>query len=456
MPNAGASQHRQLPPDRRMPVDPRLEYWPVIHCELCGAIAIAAAPSTQFCIDCGLYVCAGCWREAAWRCTTCALSGKRPSMRLHVWTLRRADRRLREVLADLDKLDDDTEHGWDSRAPAVIKIEASLHAAELAADRLPRSRQQPRVAALLRRIERDAATAWTALERPRGQRHAPRLAPDIPSRRSIARVPPFLGFPRGRPQRGMLIAAGASAAVLTVLVGWSVLGPTLQERGIAEGVLSGGPQDGAVHSPDSAADGGGRAAVTPSPAPDSVAVFDFDGRQMGSGLGADWRDAGGGEVSLAAFPTGVDRSARLVADGSTPAKTCRRFEVDVRGIEIDVFLDPLVPVAARVELTDAAEVTVIAIELSESRSVVSTAADVVEGAGVTPARWIHVAIRSEDGGVDWEVTEKGGRSEPAVQGRSDGRATDELTQVCLGVDAIAGGTAHYDNVAIRWTGSEGG
>ena len=57
-------------------------------------------------------------------------------------------------------------------------------------------------------------------------------------------------------------------------------------------------------------------------------------------LGPGWRVVGGGEVSLAAFPTGVEPGARLVADGTTPAKAPRTLDAGARAVEIDVFLDP--------------------------------------------------------------------------------------------------------------------
>jgi hypothetical protein len=451
-----SGRHRQRPPDVPPPVDRRLERWPLIYCELCGTVAIAVLPSTQFCIDCGLYVCAGCWREADSRCSICVLSAKRPSMRQRVRTLRRVDRRLREVIAELDEPDDGMELGWDRPALATIKIEAALQARDVAVAHLPIARQRRRVTALLRRIERHSAAAPAAVERELARRSTLRLAAATPSRGPIARLAPVLRLPRAPEDRRIWIAAGAAATVLTVLVGGSLIGTTLRQRDIAEGVLSGSPQEGAAPSIDSAGGAAPPAASTPSPAGDSVALFDFDGRQMGSGLGPGWRDAGGGEVNLAAFPTGVDRSARLVADGTTPTKACRTLDAGARAVEIDVFLDPPVPVAGRVELTDAADGPVIAIELSESRTLVSTAADVVEAAGVQLATWVHVEVRWDDGGMAWEVTQEANASGPPVHGRSEARTTEGFTEICLGVEAAEGGAAHYDNLAIQWTSSEGG
>jgi hypothetical protein len=251
------------------------------------------------------------------------------------------------------------------------------------------------------------------------------------------------------------IAAGTAAAVVTAFIGLSLIATELRETGIAEGVLSGGPQEGAGSSPSSAP-AGPRPGVTAPPTLNSVAVFDFDGRQMDSGLGPGWRDAGGGDVVLAAFPTGVDRSARLVADGTTPVETCRSFDAGARVVAVDVFLDPLVPVVARVELTDNAGSPIIAIDLSESRTVVSAPADVVEEAGLQLATWTHVEMRSEDGGTAWEITQEDDGAGPSVQGRTEGRTTEALKEICLGVEATEGGEAHYDNVTIQWTSGEGG
>ena len=439
--STGPSQHRQLPPNTRQAVDPRLESWPVIHCELCGTVAIAARPSTQFCIRCGLYICAGCWRPAVSRCSNCALSAARPSMRQHIWTLRRADRRLREVVADLNESDDDAEQGWDRRAQAIVKVDASLRAREVALAHLPRARHQPRVAALLRRVERDAAAARAAIERPRERQLPARAAAEIP------------GLPRGWYQRIVWIAAGATAAVVALSLGLSVIA---RERGIAEGVLSGGPQESAAPSPSSAR-AEARGMDTPaSPIRNSVAVFDFDDRQMGSGLGPGWRDAGEGEIGLAAFPTGVDRSARLIADGTTPVRTCRTFDAGARAVAIDVFLDRLVPAVARVELSGSPDAAIVAIDLSESTTTVSIAGDVIKEEGIQPASWAHVEIRSDGGGVAWQITQ--GTNDPgrSVQGRTSGPTTEGLTEVCLGVEATAGGRAHYDNLTIQRTSSDGG
>jgi len=445
-PAAGGSEDGLRQPQRQPPVDRRLQYWPVIHCELCGAVAIAALPSSQFCIACGIYVCAGCWREPVLRCSICEPSVPRPSKRLHVWTLRRADRRLREVITELAEPDDDTEGGWDKRAQAVIKIEGSLVAARAALAHLPRAREQARIASLLARIQRDRTAAVAALERARVvTRRTRRIAPLDATRRSIAS---WSRLVRESHDRRTGVAAAAAAAVLAVLAGWSLI-DMLGDRSTAEGVLSGGPRDAEVASGPSSESGGGPSpTATPSVAGQSLALFEFDARQMGSGLGAGWRDAGGGEVSVAAFPTGVDRSARLVADGATPAITCRTFEAGALAIQVDVFLDPRVPVAARVELTNAAAGARVAIDLSEARTVVSIAGEVVEAAGVQPGQWMHVELRSEDGGAAWQVNQRGVL---LAQGRSEGRALEDVTEICLGAEARAGGTAHYDNLAIRWT-----
>ena len=177
---------------------------------------------------------------------------------------------------------------------------------------------------------------------------------------------------------------------------------------------------------------------------------------MGTGLGPGWRESEEGAVSLAAFPTGVDRSARLVADGATPARTCRTVDPGVRAVEVDVFLDPPGPVEARVELTDAVSGQVVATDLSESRTVVSIADQMAEGAGVQLASWIHVELRSEDSGIAWVITQAPNGPGPSVQRRSLAGSTERLTEVCLEVEATAGGTAYYDNLVIQWTSGKGG
>src|SRR4029453_7282019 len=92
------------------------------------------------------------------------------SRNVHVATLRRVDRRLREVVADLAQLDDDAEHGWDRRSQATIKLEASLRARDAALDHLPKARRQRRVSALLSRIDRNSSAARAAIERARLRR----------------------------------------------------------------------------------------------------------------------------------------------------------------------------------------------------------------------------------------------------------------------------------------------
>lgn len=267
---------------------------PGVHCERCGVPAIAKVGASAFCLSCGLYVCAGCWRESVLSCASCAALHTRPSRRTHILTLRRWDRRVREVIravAAFDVIAPDAselrrEHAW-----LVLRADSVERAGEAALARLPRVRLAARVAPLVRRIRRhevrmrswldglgDAVAGLDA----RGWR-------DLPAQSTGVDEEP--GTTNRRPAAWAALATGALTVVAAAVLapGWFVQ-LSLDEARVGEGIFGGGPDGGVpVQGWDAFADAGpshsATPAATPSASPGSF-LFDFDTVRMGEGIGA--------------------------------------------------------------------------------------------------------------------------------------------------------------------------
>ena len=427
----------------------------IIHCERCGVATVAG--TTEFCLACGLYVCAACWSQRVLRCSECRQPLRRPSFITHVRTLRRWDRRLREVIRDLDSLERTSGSGsppsdeFNELACLLIKAGAVDRAGEAALARLPPTRRARGVVLLIQRIRRHAASAESGLARLTEGLWSSAAAP-VQSRQVEAD-----GVGLGLRRRVSPVVAGAAAAVLlAVVLGAAWLDPIgLGNQRTGEGVLGGDPaaRGIGVGTPTTKPTNQAEVGVPPPPseAAASAQLINFDAVRMGSGIGEGWAGSDGGEVTLVAFPTGVDRSARLVAREGQPTTTCRPIKRGVRKIGFDLILDADIPAGAVVELRDRTSDPVLTLLVSETRTVVSIAERVVERRGVKPARWYRIEVVDREPGVKWQLELRDGKAARPVEAVIDDVTLGNVSEICLKADGPDGGAVNYDNLAITTT-----
>lgn len=138
----------------------------MLHCEVCGT-AVGDLDVAEYCLDCGRYVCAACWRPAQRQCIECLNDQRGPTGRKSsMLRARRADRRLREVIreaitstavTDASEVDDT---GF-QRATLRLKADRAAHAGRLAVSKL--SMAIPPNRRLAARLQRSGVRAEAAL-----------------------------------------------------------------------------------------------------------------------------------------------------------------------------------------------------------------------------------------------------------------------------------------------------
>ncbi|MBA2632965.1 MAG: hypothetical protein H0U86_08220 [Chloroflexi bacterium] len=368
---------------------------PEIHCERCGVVTHAHADSTEFCLSCGLYVCVDCWRAAALRCASCAARSQRASQRGYLRPLRRWGRRLREVTRDARVL----------KASAITPSPWSEFPDEHA-------------------------------ERARGM--------------AIARL------------GGAILIGAASAAVVTA-PGW--IGRLASFGEAAEGVLVGAPSaDDGGEAPQTGMDpsqsvstapaAATPTAATPTASPHSL-LIDFNDVPMGGGIGDGWvRSIGRDEaVEVAAYPTSVDRSARLVVTDGAPVAICRSVRptlTEVHRFSADLILDPEVPATGIIELNDAAGETVLRLNLARARTRLSSGPSPLgEAGGLNPGQWYHIDVLLDgEGGSRWRMAQLDGLPATSVEVPFEATLLASVGEICLGAEGPRGAAVNYDNLVI--------
>jgi hypothetical protein len=196
------------------------------------------------------------------------------------------------------------------------------------------------------------------------------------------------------------------------------------------------------------------AAEPPSPAagPTTIFAVTFDDLTMNSGLGAEWTASGEDDsVEVAPIPNAVNRSARLVASGSSAAEACAVLaaDTDELTVTVDVMLSGG---ASRADVSlDAATGRLIASYGTERSTLSRDGVAALELGGITPEEWYRSEFSLTSGG-EWELTPLEGDSaaERAPMGTATGIGPPR--RVCIGVDGRPGSSAHFDNLTI----TEGG
>ncbi len=250
-------------------------------------------------------------------------------------------------------------------------------------------------------------------------------------------------------------AAAAAVAAIVVVVLPNIIdssdGP--REQTLA-GLSASSDRTRLVTSQPSAPQSASPAAQPPSPSasPTTILAVAFDEQTMNSGLGAEWAAPGGDDAAgVAPVPNAVNRSARLVTSGSSPAEACTDLAAATGGltVTVDVMLSGG---AARADMSlDAATGRLTASYGAERSTLSGAGMAALELGGITPGEWYRSVISLSPGG-EWELTPLEG--DPVEQQAPIGNATDigPPRRICIGVDGAAGASAHFDNLTI----TEGG
>jgi len=193
---------------------------------------------------------------------------------------------------------------------------------------------------------------------------------------------------------------------------------------------------------------------------DSVLTVDFNEVRMGSGIGPEWRQTAGREnaVAVAAFPTAVNRSARLETLGGDQVETCQSLDPPISNLHL-LSVDVLLP-------TDTATAVVsvgvgpgrpaLRIDLATSGSTLTDGDTHVlaDGEGVKARSWYRVEIPVEGTTTLWRVTPLDGSLVPLLESEVGTRALDSVGEVCLAASGASQDAVHFDN--LRMSPSEGG
>lgn len=313
---------------------------------------------------------------------------------------------------------------------------------------LRRAGSSTAVAALDQRLSRNALAASSALT------YAAAMLRSLPAwearaatpesaraqhRPSSTAFPPFL--------TRVLPVALAIAVGVVLVFSWQQAPPLPSPAG--EGVLAGIPDL-------RTASGAPARSAMPSAAPSAAAgrLIDFDELVMGGGIGSDWRQTAGlpGSIELAAYPTAIDRSVRMVAIAGGRAEAClvaTGLSTSSTAIAVDVRLAPG-------DAPASAELTVLAPDEAAALRVVvegeSTAAEpgttgVLTAVGVEAGTWYRLEIRPGPDGPRLEVAVREAGSQATDQA-IEAPWPAELGGICLAVRGEPGAAINYDNVSI--------
>lgn len=442
-----------------------------ISCERCHSEAVPEVGSASYCLECGLYVCAACWRSRSRRCVTCASTRRRTSRATDLRLLRRWDRRLREVRREAVALDavgaaGPTTGRARDRASQALKLAAIGEAGTPAMKRQRRRRQTSGLRSLAERIGRHEAIAQAALER---------LDPDSATPEAVASsAPPAAQERIDRPQPepdlesashrrterrrivlGLAAVFASAAVLLAILAPRLADGPSAAEpgEGVLGGVPSGSPSASALVEPPSLP----QATAGASSTPDIRLAVDFDDLRMGHGIGDDWSQTSGATaaVELAAYPTAVNRSARLTVVGGEPVEACRDLE-EINGsaqVSLDVRLAPHASASAEIRLLDAERSLLLSIVLApQVTAVTGPDGPAGETAGLEPGGWYRVEVMGGSDELVVQVSQRGGAT---IGNPVAAPASSSIGMVCLAASGESGAAVNYDNLAVASSSEEG-
>lgn len=426
-----------------------------IHCEHCG-LGIEAVV-VQYCLDCGLYVCPGCGSSSQRRCQACTAIG--PSRRnrggVSLRTARRADRRLRETTREAVAIavaaaSPDGRDAWADYACLTIKATTAERAGMRALRRLTGA-SATTARPLDDRIRRHALGAGAALERAAGALSGieARAKPNAAQAgeggvASADHLSSNLHF--ALVTAGVFLVIGVLIAPVLLNGAGGTQSPREEILGASESTASPIVTPSANSTPR-----GGQGVVRTPEA--NVLAIDFDEVRMGSGIGADWRMIAGGvnAVAVAAFPTAVDRSARLETIAGDRVETCLPLQPasHLTRLSVDVLLTEPTATAA-VSVTLASGSPVLDMSLGTSAITVTDGGRRVlaESDGLEAGGWYRAGIVWNGEQTIVRVTPVDGTPEAVYESPVEPHAVDTVGEVCLAASGESEDAVHFDDLTI--------
>ena len=432
----------------------------MVHCEQCGAAAAPKVGSLEYCVDCGLYVCLRCWTNSRSTCAVCARAAGRRTRVGDQRLLRRIDRRLREVAGESATLQSRQLSGDLALIDADLAcLRVKAQCAITAHDHLSSTfgvERRSLLASLLGRIDRHAERAnevldqtallvsWGATSRARDLPGVPQHARSLLRRSDMASILNSHSALRG---------LAAAVVLLTALLVLPSLFDARSPR-VGDGVL------GSASGPSATAQTTEEPSPTSPPVAPAVStevLLPFDEERIAEGLGQQWRIEGSdpGAVSVVAYPTAFNRSARLAPHDGGTASACFQAAqpLEINRVGLDVTLGTDAPVAG-VSLRDAEAQTVVQVEFDVNglRAVTSAQNPAVLDHTVAPAAWYRIEF--DRGGSTVTV-----RPLQEAEFHSEGISLDipptVLADLCISADGPAGSAVNFDNLEISGSSSEG-
>ena len=389
-------------------------------CERCGSATPLSGPAgASFCLGCRLYLCAACSLQGELRCAACRASNTRPAV-TGIGGARDALEVLREVERDARALADSHAAGaaLDPEGAAWLQefeiLEIKRRSAHVAADHaLDTTRPQHRVragelrdqlartlvrielaAAELRQTDDEGQAAWPVVQARGARRNVSLTIAGIAAAPAVAaaRILPA----RGTRRTVSIAIAGiaAAAAVAAALILWPNRPPAASPVGeapTATPMVRGGIAG---------------AAGTTGPSPTSTATpsaredFSFDQLEMGSAPPEAFTVRGpDGALTVAAFPSAVDRSLRLRAT-EAPSALCHHLSGAPSQVAARVRLEgTLLSGSVLVELAGADGSQLVAAVLTDSRALeLHGSGHVLIASNLSGGRWYELTLTLDPAG----------------------------------------------------------
>jgi hypothetical protein len=194
-----------------------------------------------------------------------------------------------------------------------------------------------------------------------------------------------------------------------------------------------------------------RPSATPtSPANRTLSEEDFDSLTMGSGPGDGWWVQGpAGSVAVAALPTAVDRSMRLLA-GSEYVQACRAVAGPgtAMAIDVDLMFDAVPSTGTSALMLRLASRGLLEARLgSGARMQIFARGAPVTALAVTPHIWYRLSVRIVAGAA---IVHLGPREElaTALSVNLPAQGSGGFDAACFRVPAGAAASLYLDNVAL--------
>ena len=246
--------------------------------------------------------------------------------------------------------------------------------------------------------------------------------------------------------RALFVGAAAAVVLLNVAaVAWLLSRPSGDDQVVVATQAPRGDVAGGAPTPGQAGGATRPAESRPSE------LIGFDDLETNAEIADGWAVEPEGAATTAAFPTAIDRSARL-APAAVPTTLCRTLESPARsglGVSVEVFVEAGVTDALLVELRTADRPLLSLVRRSDggvfaTGEMLSSEAmlGVLDNEG-----WHLLSVDVTEAGVEARL-DGGDRDVTASAEMQADPATLQVDAICFGLPADAGGDLYIDDVSI--------